>query len=36
MMDEGKPIEASCQFCNKIYTFTVEELGEMLRKAGRP
>ena len=36
MMDEGKPIEVSCQFCNKIYTFTVEELREMLRKAERP
>jgi len=36
MIDEGKLIEVSCQFCNKIYTFTVEELGEMLRKAERP
>ena len=36
MIDEGKPIEVSCQFCNKIYTFTVEELSEMLRKAVRP
>lgn len=26
MIDEGKPIEVSCHFCNKIYTFTVDEL----------
>lgn len=36
MIDEGKPIEVSCHFCNKIYTFTVEELEEMLKKAVRP
>jgi len=36
MIDEAKPIEVSCQFCNKIYTFTVEELKEMLEKAVRP
>lgn len=36
MIDEGKPIEVSCHFCNKIYTFTVDELKEMLEKATRP
>ena len=36
MIDEGKEIEVSCQFCNKKYTFSVEELGEMLEKAVRP
>lgn len=36
MIDEGKPIEVSCHFCNKVYTFTVEELEEMLKKAVRP
>lgn len=36
MIEEGKPIEVSCHFCNKIYTFTVEELKEMLERATRP
>lgn len=36
MIDEGKEIEVSCQFCNKKYTFTVEELDDMLKKAVRP
>ena len=36
MIDEGKPIEPSCHFCTKIYTFSVEELEELLAKATRP
>lgn len=36
MIDDGKPLEVSCHFCNKIYTFSVEELEEMLEKATRP
>lgn len=36
MIEEGKPIEVSCHFCNRIYTFTVEELEEMLERATRP
>ncbi len=36
MIEEGKPIEVSCHFCNKFYTFTVEELKEMLEAAVRP
>ena len=36
MIEEGKPIEVSCHFCNKLYTFTVEELKEMLEAAVRP
>ena len=36
MIEEGKPIEISCHFCNKLYTFTVEELKEMLEAAVRP
>lgn len=36
MIEEGKPIEVSCHFCNKLYTFTVEELKEMLEAAIRP
>lgn len=33
MIHEGKPIEVNCHFCNTNYTFTVEELKEMLAKA---
>ena len=35
MTDEGKEIEVNCQFCNKHYKFSVDELGEMLKKATR-
>lgn len=36
MIDEGKPIEVSCHFCNRQYSFTVDELREMLARAVRP
>ncbi|MBR6451901.1 MAG: Hsp33 family molecular chaperone HslO, partial [Lachnospiraceae bacterium] len=26
MIADAKPIEVKCQFCNKAYTFSVEEL----------
>ena len=32
MIQEGKPIEMNCQFCNTNYNFTVEELKEILRR----
>ena len=32
MIDEGKEIEVNCQFCNKHYKFSVDELGEMLKR----
>lgn len=32
MIQEGKPIELNCHFCNTNYQFTVEELKEILRK----
>ena len=35
MIDEGQEIEVICQFCNKHYKFSVDELGEMLKKATR-
>ena len=31
MIQEGKPIEMNCHFCNHNYEFTVEELKEILR-----
>lgn len=35
MIQEGKPIEVNCHFCNKNYTFSTEELKEILRKSKR-
>lgn len=35
MIDEGKPIEVNCHFCNKHYPFSVEELKELLKMAVR-
>ena len=35
MIEEGKPIEVNCHFCNKNYTFSVGELKELLKKAGK-
>ena len=32
MIQEGKSIEMNCHFCNTNYTFTVEEMKEILRK----
>lgn len=32
MIGDGKPIELNCHFCNRNYTFTIEELKEILRK----
>ena len=32
MIQEGKPIEMNCHFCNTNYNFTVEELNEILRR----
>lgn len=30
IIDEGKPIEIECQFCDTIYTFTPDEIREIL------
>lgn len=35
MIQEGKPIELNCHFCNTNYEFSVEDLKEILRKARR-
>ena len=32
MIQDGKPIEMNCHFCNTNYNFTVEELKEILRR----
>ena len=32
MIQEGKPIEMNCHFCNTNYNFTVEEFKEILRR----
>ncbi len=33
MIDEGKEIEVNCHFCNKNYTYSIEELKELLKLA---
>ncbi len=33
MIDDGKPIEMHCHFCNSSYEFTIEELKEILKKS---
>ena len=33
MIDEGKPIEVNCHFCNTNYTFEVNELKEIYKKS---
>ena len=33
MIDDAKPIEVKCHFCNKGYEFSVEDLKELLEKA---
>lgn len=35
MIDDGKEIEVNCHFCSKHYTFSVEELKTLYRKAQR-
>ena len=35
MIDEGKEIEMNCHFCNKNYTFTVEELKRIIKECKR-
>ena len=35
MIQEGKPIEMNCHFCNKNYNFTVEDLKRIIRECKR-
>ena len=32
-IDDGKYIEVKCHFCNTAYTFSVDELKELLKKS---
>jgi len=33
MIDDGKPIEVNCHFCNENYVFTVDELKEIIKRS---
>ena len=35
MIQEGKPIEMNCHFCNKNYNFTVEDMKRIIRECKR-
>jgi molecular chaperone Hsp33 len=35
MIDDGKPIEVNCHFCNTNYTFSIEELKELLKRSSK-
>lgn len=35
MIDDGKPVELNCHFCNTNYTFSVEEIKELYRQCSR-
>ena len=35
MIDDGEPIEVGCQFCNKKYQVTVDELKSLLKRSSR-
>lgn len=35
MIEDGQPIEVNCQFCDKQYRFTTEDLGQLLERAKR-
>ena len=32
LLDDEKPISVTCNFCDKVYTFTNEEIEELLKK----
>jgi molecular chaperone Hsp33 len=36
IVDEGEPVEITCQFCGKKYSFSVEVLKKLLTSADRP
>lgn len=32
LIDEGEPVEIRCQFCNKIYSFSVDDMKKMVEE----
>ncbi|MCR5666819.1 MAG: Hsp33 family molecular chaperone HslO [Eubacterium sp.] len=32
MIDDGEPIEVKCHFCNSAYTFSIDELKEIIKR----
>ena len=32
IMEEGKPFPVECQFCDTVYTFTPEDVKELLKR----
>ena len=32
IVDEGKPIDIDCQFCDKIYDYTPEQVRQILKE----
>ena len=35
MIEDGEPVTLNCHFCNTDYTFSVEELKEILKRSGK-
>lgn len=35
MIEDGKPIEVNCHFCSKNYEFSIDELKDIVKKAGK-
>ena len=33
MIQDGKPIEVKCHFCNTAYQFTIEDLKQIIRRS---
>ena len=33
IIDEGNPIDVNCQFCDKVYTFTPDDMKNLLKRA---
>ena len=32
IVDEGKPIDIDCQFCDEIYHYTPEDIADILKE----
>ena len=33
MVSEGKDVDVSCQFCDTVYTFTPDDISDLLKQA---